>query len=233
MKKIGAFLNLIRDHVRPRHFFETLDELATTKITEKVHNDAAYVTRDIEHFWRFTAAEVDQSLGEYYEFGVFQGTSINFFARELGRNIHGFDSFEGLPAGEGVWKKYRDEGTFDRGGQLPTVEDNVTLHQGWISDTLPRFIEERDLQQAAFIHIDTDIYESAACILDNLGPYIDQGTVILFDELCNYEGFYLHEYQAFIRFLKQRSLSYEILAVCSVGTRHDNFLKVATRIANP
>ncbi len=89
------------------------------------------------------------------------------------------------------------------------------------------------MQRAAFIHIDTDIYESAACILDSLRPYIDQRTVILFDELCNYEGFFLHDYQTYIGFLKQRFLSYEILTACSVGTRHENFLKVATRITNP
>ena len=30
-------------------------------------------------------------------------------------------------------------GRFSRGGKLPSVPANVTLHKGWIEDTLPPF----------------------------------------------------------------------------------------------
>ena len=32
----------------------------------------------------------------YIEFGVFSGTSINYFSKNLKKKIYGFDSFEGL-----------------------------------------------------------------------------------------------------------------------------------------
>ena len=230
MSKLRRFLNQIAEFVRPRHFLETLEERATVRIAEQVIDDAAYVTTDIEDFWGFSASQVEKAGGTCFEFGVFEGTSINFFARSLGMDIHGFDSFEGLPSGGGVWQKYFDSSTFDRKGELPEVEDNVTLHKGWISDTLPAFIAANEIQSAAFIHIDTDVYPSAHTVLENLAPFIRPGTVIVFDELCNYKGYYLHEYQAFIRFLKKYGHDFEILAVCSVGTQYGNFLKVATRI---
>jgi hypothetical protein len=48
------------------------------------------------------------------------------------------------------------------------VEDNVRLHKGWIADTLPQFIAARTPGQAAFIHIDTDVYECIQVTFDHV-----------------------------------------------------------------
>src|SRR5215470_5793105 len=51
--------------------------------------------RDLIEF-ALSAVKID---GHYMEFGVFRGGSIRFIARHVGaRVVHGFDSFEGLPA---------------------------------------------------------------------------------------------------------------------------------------
>ena len=43
------------------------------------------------------ANENDKDPNNFYlEFGVFSGTSINFFSQKINKNIYGFDSFEGL-----------------------------------------------------------------------------------------------------------------------------------------
>ncbi|HEY6398796.1 MAG TPA: hypothetical protein VIX82_15210, partial [Solirubrobacteraceae bacterium] len=92
--------------------------------------------------------ELFERLGEvcgsepvlYLEFGVAGGGSMRKWSRML-RNprsqLHGFDSFEGLPAD---WILTRPAGHFGLGGEVPQFDDpRVELHKGWFSDTLPKF----------------------------------------------------------------------------------------------
>lgn len=228
-RKVSRFFQLLREHVAPKSLLQVIEEVATSEIAEKIVADAAFVTHDIHQLYDYLALFVSAD-GFNFEFGVFKGKSINYLATKLPGEMHGFDSFEGLPSGGGVWEKYFKEKSFDLRGELPQVEPNVELHKGWIFDTLPEFIRSNAIDKVSFIHIDTDIYESAKCILENLEPFICSGTVILFDELCNYHGFYLHEYQAFKQYLKRSGQRYEILGVCCSAPLHGSFAKVALRI---
>jgi len=128
------------------------------------------------------------------EFGVYSGTTINALSRaSTGFKIHGFDSFEGLPEDWDTGEKYIKKERFDMGGNMPKVEENVTLHKGWFSDTLPSFLEN-DCSYASpirigFINIDSDLYSSAIEVLMLLEeskdhPGIEPGCIIRFDELC-------------------------------------------------
>jgi hypothetical protein len=63
------------------------------------------------------------------EFGVYRGTSINFFASRLNGVLYGFDSFEGL--NESMPGTNAIKGTFNLGGDMPTVLSNVKLIKGW------------------------------------------------------------------------------------------------------
>ena len=132
------------------------------------------------------AAAVEEPLedGLVLEFGVFSGETIAAIARALpARAVHGFDSFEGLPE---HWRDGVAAGAFDRAGELPKVPDNVELVKGWFAETLPRFLEDHPDAPAAFVHVDSDLYSSAACVLALLRPRIVPGTIIVFDELMNY-----------------------------------------------
>ena len=74
--------------------------------------------------------------GQLLELGVFQGGTARFMAKKIGpRILHGFDSFEGLPEKWGGFDL--GKGAFSLHGRLPRVPDNVVLHKGWFSDTLP------------------------------------------------------------------------------------------------
>ena len=102
----------------------------------------------------------------FLEFGVFQGKSINFFAKKIGaKKIYGFDSFVGLNEDwEGT--EY-PKGYFDLKGNLPKVEKNVILIKGRVQDTLREFIKEKNIK-ISFIHIDLDTYESTKFVLEEL-----------------------------------------------------------------
>ncbi len=130
----------------------------------------------------------------YIEFGVYSGTSINFFSKKLNnKKIYGFDSFEGLKEdwlGTAVPK-----GTFNLNKKIPKLENNVIPVTGWIQDTLPIFIKEKN-PKINFVHMDVDTYETTKFILESIKPNLIKGSIILFDELYNFEGWDVGEYKA-------------------------------------
>jgi hypothetical protein len=64
----------------------------------------------------------------------------------------------------------------------------------------------------AFMHADCDLYSATACIFKELRHLIQEGTVIVFDELIHYPGYEQHEWKALSEFLQDRKLDVEYLA---------------------
>ena len=133
------------------------------------------------------------------EFGVYRGETINFIASLIAREVHGFDSFAGLPED---WRQGHQKGTFAVGA-LPRVRQNVRLHEGWFEDSLPAFCQQYP-GPVAFLHLDADLYSSTRTVFDLLGDRIVPGTVIAFDEFFNYPGWREGEYRAFDEFCHER-----------------------------
>jgi hypothetical protein len=146
-------------------------------------------------------AAIDQIdvQGLYCEFGVYRAKTINFIASLVPGEVHGFDSFEGLPED---WRQAHEKGTFAVWA-LPKVRPNVRLHKGWFEDTIPAFREQHP-GKIAFLHLDADLYSSTRTVLEWLGDGIVPGTVIAFDEFFNYPGWREGEYKAFMEFCLER-----------------------------
>jgi hypothetical protein len=138
--------------------------------------------------------------GLYCEFGVYRGETINFIASLVSGEVHGFDSFEGLPED---WRRGHEKGTFAL-ESLPRVKPNIRLHKGWFQDTIPAFREQHP-GTLAFLHVDADLYSSTRTIFELLGDGIVAGTVIAFDEFFNYPGWCEGESKAFMEFCRERS----------------------------
>lgn len=125
--------------------------------------------------------------GVIFEFGVYQGNSVRKMAELTDSKIFGFDSFEGLPE---PWIHGRKD--FKKGhfavAQLPEVPESVELIKGFFDKTLIPFVSKFRLtgEKIRLIHIDCDLYSSAIFVLKTLNDLIDVGTVILFDELCDF-----------------------------------------------
>lgn len=145
--------------------------------------------------------------GLYLEFGVFKGTTINYISSKVNGDVHGFDSFQGLPE---FWRDGFDKGFFDTDQALPRVNKNVVLHKGWFNDTLPPFIASNP-GPVAFLHVDCDLYSSTVTIFDGLLDRIVPGTVIAFDEYFNYPGWKQGEFKAFQELVGRKGLGYEYL----------------------
>ena len=74
-----------------------------------------------------------------------------------------------------------------RAWQPPQLaEKNVAYRIGWFNETLPSFLQsEHPRASIAFMHIDSDLYSSAATVFETLGPKrLRPGAVIVFDEVA-------------------------------------------------
>jgi len=169
----------------------------------------AMVLADRNELLKFAFSRAPKE-GLVVEFGVAKGESVRNLAAQTPRQVHGFDSFGGLPED---WSGTKEQtGAFTARGKLPKVPANVTLHAGWFDQTLPGFLAANP-GPCAFIHVDCDIYASTVTIFEHLHERIVPGTVILFDEYFNYPGWRAHEYKAFQEFVGKYRLSYKYFGV--------------------
>ena len=188
---------------------------ATIEAAEFVHNNIPHIEGKSDSFetMYYALKEVDID-GLFMEFGVFSGTTIKYIAENVKKNIivHGFDSFEGLPE---IWGD-APKGSFNSKGTIPIVPKNVLIHKGFFDKTIDIFVNEyRD--NAAFIHIDSDLYSSASTILKKLSDRIVKGTVIVFDEFFNYPYWKDHEYRAFMEFIDESKHDFKYIAYSDRG----------------
>jgi hypothetical protein len=189
------------------HPYRALQKRALAETMDFIVKDMADAVsfdtpRELMNF-AIKAATVD---GIVAEFGVNQGGTINFLARKLPKHeIHGFDSFEGLP--ESWSGNQMEAGSFNNGGKMPKVPGNVALHKGWFSDSLPKWATANSEKKIALLHVDCDLYSSTVTIFDHLEKQIVPGTVIVFDEYFNYPAWQVHEHKAFREFLARTGRS--------------------------
>jgi len=146
--------------------------------------------------------------GHFLEFGVYRGGSIRFIAsRKPDQTIHGFDSFEGLPAAWCDW----DAGSLNARGRVPKVPRNVTLHPGWFDQTAAKWAADNP-GPVSFLHIDCDVYSSTKDVFDAIGARLMAGSVIVFDEYFGYPQWRHHEFKAFQEFVARQGVIYRYLA---------------------
>ena len=162
-------------------------------------------TAEIREYAIKKSLENDKNKNLYnLEFGVYVGTSINFFSKYVNK-IYGFDSFEGLK--EDWVGYYMPKGTFNLNKKIQKLNNNVTPVVGWVQDTLDIFLET-DKPEINFVHIDVDTYESTKFILEKIKPYLVQNSIILFDELYNFPGWDFGEHKALMETFEKDEFQY-------------------------
>lgn len=138
------------------------------------------------------------NLGDYLEFGVYNGTSLVSTFRETeamgltSMRLFGFDSFQGLPAAaakddEGKWKPgaWRSDLEFTEAVLEAEGVDRsrVFLIPGWFSDTCTAETAHRyGIAKASVIMVDCDIYTSTREALNFCAPLIVDQALVLFDD---------------------------------------------------
>ena len=145
--------------------------------------------------------------GEIVECGVFKGASFSRFA--IYRDIHnlenkmlvGFDSFGEFPETKYDLDQDLRKDFIDSAGsqsiskkQLRDVleykkcNDNISLIDGDIVETVPKFIEENPEFKISLLNLDVDIYEPTVVILECLYPLIEVGGILILDDYGTFPG---------------------------------------------
>jgi len=118
--------------------------------------------------------------GDIAEVGVYKGGSAKLIAINKGkRNLHLFDSFEGILTVSKSLDILRREQFKDT--SLKEVKkclsgfDNIFFHKGWFPVTAKSVKD----QKFSFIHLDVDLYQSTLDALDFFYDRMNRGGVIL------------------------------------------------------
>lgn len=172
----------------------------------------AFAGLPVDVLTRALAAAVVEGLT--LECGVYFGRSLRLIASHTASDVHGFDSFEGLPE---AWNVNEPAGAYSTGGRLPSkMPDNVVLHQGWFEDTLPGFFAATP-GPIRLLHIDCDLYSSTRTVLQCANPRLVAGSLLLFDDFLGYPGHEQHELRAFEEFVRDQRIGWEVAAGCLLG----------------
>jgi O-methyltransferase len=145
-------------------------------------------------YWALSSALVAGVGGAVVEIGCYAGRTsvllrkvIDHFAPE--RELHVYDSFQGLPAAGPYDTDYTGEGqlatsvetllaTFARWGVDPPV-----VHPGWFHETLPTGLPD----SICFAYLDGDLYESVRTGLECVYPRLSRHAVVIVDDYCDPE----------------------------------------------
>lgn len=151
--------------------------------------------------------------GLVLEFGVGSGKSIRMTQEllPLDVEIHGFDTFTGLPQ---AWGN-EPQGAYSTGGVVPQIEGKVYFHQGLFSDTIVPFLESDYVDEdapLAYANIDCDLYSSTLDILEGMARRIVPGTILIFDEYICHPSWRQDEFRAWRECCKRFGWKYEYLA---------------------
>lgn len=170
---------------------------------EAVASTARFVQREMtgaRHFGH-PHATLEHALslaptgGMALEFGVYTGTTLKIIAARREGGVFGFDSFDGLPED---WRAGFACGTFDV--EAPPEVPGADLVVGLFDESLPGFLAAHP-GPVDLLHVDADLYGSAVTVLEQVGPRLRPGSVVVFDEFFNYPGWEAHEARAWAEYV--------------------------------
>lgn len=134
-----------------------------------------------------------------YSYWLAKACSMGRVAKK--RKLYAFDSFHGLPelengdrlTGYGVFKRgqysfsqKQVEAALRKGG---VNLDDLVIVSGFYEDSLgPLTAQMIGDQMATVIHIDCDLYSSAVRVMEFVTPFIQDGTILVFDDFYCYRG---------------------------------------------
>jgi O-methyltransferase len=140
--------------------------------------------------------------GVVVECGCWKGGStanLSLACKIAGRQLHVFDSFEGLPPADPNDREAKNYLAGDFRGRLEEVKGNISkygaldvcvFHKGWVQDTLPQFSE-----RIVLAFIDVDLEASLDACVRYIWPRLTDGGHLFSDEALetNYVALFYSE----------------------------------------
>lgn len=120
-----------------------------------------------------------QPKGHAVEFGTGNGVTLRLIAEVM--PVVSFGSRHGLPED---WRPGFPRGRF---AYDPPIVPNAEVVEGLFDETLPGY-NFGQLGYIGLVHFDADLLSSTRTALRYIGPYLQAGTVCVFDEFHGYPG---------------------------------------------
>lgn len=207
------FLTQIGAHITPQYLHELQMVVNYMKLGRWMADNQFPVNvrvRNRTAVFEAVGQQVRDKKVLYLEFGVFEGASMRYWSNSLKHpktQLHGFDSFEGLPEDFDNEGGPYVKGTFDVEGAIPKINDSrVKFFKGWFDQVLPNYkVAEHEV---LVITLDADLYSSTIYVLRHLRPYITPGTFIYFDDMSRPE----HEPRAFLEFMRESGTKFRVVS---------------------
>lgn len=162
----------------------------------------------------------------YIEFGVARGHSFKWWVDKIkspDSKFAGFDTFSGLPEDWGYFKK----GDMSAHDSFPDIDDpRCRFIKGIFQETLPSFLKEFRTDLRKVIHMDADIYTSTLFALTMMGPYLNKGDILIFDEF----NVPLHEFKAFTEFVSSYYIKVEVIG--AVNNYYQTAFKIEENLSS-
>jgi len=177
--------------------------------------------------------------GDYLEFGCYGGMTFRLAHKyahfhKLKMHLYGFDSFEGLPAPNGVddhpqWEKGAMSFGIEKFKKIlksaGVKESEYTLIPGYYSNSLPNLsLEKLNLKSAALIYVDCDLYGSTVPVLNFVSPLLQTGTIIALDDFYCFNGDPDRGEQLAWREFLQRNPEIESISYLNFGWHGKSFI---------
>lgn len=178
-----------------------------------LHENNFYLTADPGRLAKMLAhyelyRQVTELPGAIVECGVFKGASFMRFAAfrrlfetEAARRLIGFDIFGAFPATAYEADKNKLKEFWAQAGRDSISEEglidamtrhglnrNVELVAGDILETVPAYIAAHPELKIALLNLDTDVYEPAKCIMEQLYDRVVPGGIIVLDDYAVWSG---------------------------------------------
>jgi hypothetical protein len=168
--------------------------------------DSSRLGKLLAHYQLYSLAT--KVTGEIVECGIFKGASFSRFAifRDLFENydtrkIIGFDIFGKFPKTKFKGDYKKRNAFIDEAGEQGIsreqlvkvlknkgITKNFELVKGDITKTIPKYLENHQELRISLLNLDTDIYEPAVTILENLYPKIVKGGILILDDYGVFPG---------------------------------------------
>ncbi|MGQ4005915.1 TylF/MycF/NovP-related O-methyltransferase [Francisellaceae bacterium CB300] len=176
------------------------------------YENGYYATATEARFGKFIAhyelyKKIINLLGAIVECGLFKGNSFFRLAhfRDLlesrySRKLIGFDIFGVFPQTNFEdYKKYLNAFTNSAGSNSIELDEinkimeykqlvNYEFIKGNINETIVRYCKNNEHLKIALLHIDTDVYEPAVTIFENMYNRVVRGGVIMFGDYGTFPG---------------------------------------------
>ena len=175
--------------------------LVESKKARRMANVAATPLECTELYSAVAACEKVQ--GDMAEAGVYRGgTAAVMLAASKSKRLHLFDTFEGLPHGEGKFEKGEWLGSADDvRANLKSWEGRIELHKGFF----PASAAGLESARFSFVHLDLDLYDSTLAALEWFWPRLLPGGILLSHDyplvpgvVRAFQEFFEHKTQPFI-----------------------------------